>query len=661
MSTPRDQRATDRWVTALLVLGLATISILVYLNSLGNGFVFDDHDLVLDNRLLRGVANIPRVLAYTYRPIRDISYIFDFALWGENPLGFHLTNTVIHAVNTVLVFLLMRRITGARVTAALAAAIFAVHPIQTDAVAYVSGRRDVLFATFYIASFFSYIESKRRRSWGLFALFLILWALSLMTKEMAASLPLVILVWNFCHSWRDQAAGWWRKLGSSAGQALAADKWLYALLAIAAGGYAFLMVFVRHASVRASADQFDYWGGSFYHSTLTVVRVHAWYLKQLILPTPVAQYFGAFEISTSILDWRVLLSLVVISGVVAAAFYLIPRRPLISFGILSYFAMLIPVSQLIPHHELVADHYLYLPIMSFGLVVALGVDEVARRVPRFAKLAYATIAALLVTASVLTVLRNRDWKDEFTVWSANYAAVPNSPRAAFNLGAEYLNRNPKKAEELFRRSLEIDPTYAPTYTALAQLYLSQNRLGECEQLISNGLALPDSRIRSFITRSPERFRSQLTTALAAVKGKQGDQRRGEELLKEAIRLYPANPDPYMFLSTVVYHGKDRASEIDILVRSVGQNPYVYGVLERLTTLLVEDKRYDEAIPFLEQMLRLVPQDFYAHYEMGQIYRTKGDCATSAAHLNAARAVASKQEERQTVQDALIRWHQQCGQ
>ncbi|HEU4388060.1 MAG TPA: hypothetical protein VFV34_09705, partial [Blastocatellia bacterium] len=80
-----------------------------------------------------------------------------------------------------------------------------------------------------------------------------------------------------------------------------------------------------------------------------------------------------------------------------------------------------------------------------------------------------------------------------------------------------------------------------------------------------------------------------------------------------------------------------------------------SVLERLTFLQVEDKRYDEASPFLQQMLRLVPQDFYAHYQMGQIYRTRGDCQTSATHLNAARAAASKPDERETVLDAFRQW------
>src|SRR2546423_12200547 len=121
---------------------------------------------------------------------------------------------------------------------------------------------------------------------------------------------------------------------------------------------------------------FEYWGGSFYMTMLTVIRVHAWYLKQLVYPTPIAQYLGAFEISESLFDWRLLLSLVVVGGVLCYGFLQLNRDKLMAFAIFSYFVFLLPVSQLIPHHELLADHYLYLSMMSFGLFVSLLIKRI---------------------------------------------------------------------------------------------------------------------------------------------------------------------------------------------------------------------------------------------------------------------------------------------
>src|SRR6185369_3123441 len=102
----------------------------------------------------------------------------------------------------------------------------------------------------------------------------------------------------------------------------------------------------------------------------------AWYLKQLIYPTPIAQYLGAFEISESIFDWRFPLSLIIIAAILVYGFLQLHRDRLMAFAIFSYFVFLLPVSQLIPHHELLADHYLYLPMMSFGLFVALLVGRI---------------------------------------------------------------------------------------------------------------------------------------------------------------------------------------------------------------------------------------------------------------------------------------------
>src|SRR6266404_348554 len=178
-------------VAALLVIALAC-----YANALANGFVFDDHGHVLTDKSFRSLSNVPSLLVASYRPLRDITYAIDFAIWGERPLGFHLTSVLIHVVNTLLVFALLLRITRKTLLASLAALIFAIHPIQPDAVTYISGRRDVLFSLFYLASFHSYLTYRRYLSGGqeprhhraralfYFGLMFVCWALSLLSKEM---------------------------------------------------------------------------------------------------------------------------------------------------------------------------------------------------------------------------------------------------------------------------------------------------------------------------------------------------------------------------------------------------------------------------------------------------------------------------------------------
>jgi protein O-mannosyl-transferase len=117
--------------------------------------------LVTLNKTIRSL-NRPLLLS-SYRPLRDITYAIDFAVWGQNRYGFHLTNILIHAANVLVVFTLVRRLTKDLISATLASLIFAVHPIQTDAVTYISGRRDVLFTLFYLSAFHCYLSYYRSR------------------------------------------------------------------------------------------------------------------------------------------------------------------------------------------------------------------------------------------------------------------------------------------------------------------------------------------------------------------------------------------------------------------------------------------------------------------------------------------------------------------
>jgi hypothetical protein len=370
------------------VAALLLAVIICYANSFNNQFVFDDHHLILLRRWPQSLEEFLRMFRYSYRPLREFSYALDLRLWGENPFGFHLTSTLIHAVNVLLVFFLIRRLVTRLLPSFLAALIFAVHPIQTDSVTYISGRRDVLFAMFYLAAFHFYLDYRRSRRRRHLALLVLMWVLSLMSKEMAVSLPLVVFLWSFCDLWGEQTGSHIRRAGLAAIKSLGRDKWLYAPLALAMAAYTFFYVFYKQASARVSFEGVFFWGGSFYSNLLMAFRAQAWYLKQLVFPTPIAQYYGAFEPSASLLEWKVLLAIAVTVSALAMALALLKKNRLMAFAALSHFAMLLPVSQIIPHHEFVADHYLYLPIASFALFVAAGMEMLAARSKAAARYAW---------------------------------------------------------------------------------------------------------------------------------------------------------------------------------------------------------------------------------------------------------------------------------
>jgi tetratricopeptide (TPR) repeat protein len=640
---------------------LVGLVVLCYINSLWNGFVFDDHLHVLENSRLRSLINLPGLLR-SYRPLRDISYAIDFALWGERAAGFHFTNLVIHAGNTVLVFFLVKRLIRQQahsiLVPVLAALIFALHPLQTDAVTYISGRRDVLFALFYLAAFRFYLSYRTGRAIKYLVLFLAAWVLSLLSKEMAASFPILIFTWSFCELWGESSGKWPRKFYASVKSAFKSDLWLY--LALAAGGlvYTFYQTYTQGGSERAGYRGFRYWGGSVYHNVLTEIHVQAWYFKQLVLPTPITQYSGAFPVAGSIFDHMVIPSIIVVFAVFGLGLFLLDRAPLLAFAILSYFVMLLPVSQIIPHHELLADHYLYLPMMSFGLLVALVVERLAGASDPVRIAAWTTAGILVVVYGVLTVRQNFVWRDDYSLWQANYNAVPTSPRAAYSLGVEYISRNPRKAADMFRQCLAEDPAYQNAYMDLVVLSNSRDQARDVEALIRKGLATPDSKIYAEEGEFPGPFRARLTTALAVARNNQGDHAGAESLLWKAIAIDPGNPQPYGLLAG--YYEKDQTKLQDLLQKEVKASPYSETALQDLTIMLLKQKKYDDAIPYVRRILSTNPNDVFANYQMSQIYRIQNDCARAWAYLKVAQSGAVRPEDIDDANKAVKQMETQCG-
>lgn len=630
-----------------------------FANALGNGFVFDDNYQVTGNNRLRNIENIPDLITASYRPIRDITYAIDFWVWGRSPSGFHLTNVLIHLANTLLVFLLIRKMTASVWPSVIAALIFAVHPMQPDAVTYISGRRDVLFSLFFLASFHSYLRYHEKKSYRYLALFLILWALALMSKEMAASLPLFIFAWSFCEAWDKPDDSWRAQFFGALRKAFVKDRWLYLVLIAAAAAFVYYSVFVQGGSRMAGDSGFRYWGGSFYANALTAICVHAWYLKQLVLPTPVVQYLGAFEIAHTVADPRVILSIVIVGGVLLSGFVLLRRNRLMAFAIFSYFILLLPVSQIIPHHELLADHYLYLPLASFGLLVGLIAQKIAARGLTYKRIAYGAISVALVALAVMTVVRNRDWKDEFTLWQANYEEAPNSFRAAANLAVLYMDRNPNKAIELYRRSVELEPLYGPAYLGLADLMKSKDKARELEIMIEKARAMPRPQV---ITAGQQYYWSldyYLLTALAVTKHNQGARDEAEQMLSNLVATNPTRPEAYRLLASL-YRDKDVEKELDVYRRQAEANLRDPQSLNGFANRLMEQKRYDEAVPYLERVLALDPGNFNGNYRMGEILLTKNDCANARARFEFARSAVAAAEQEQAIQIAFANLEQRCG-
>jgi len=477
----------------LLAVAAAVLACLAYLNALDNPFVYDDHDTVLANRSLVDLSNLRFILVYTpFRPLVNASYALDRWIWDYRPFGYHLTSVALHALTVVLLYVWMRRIlddttpgADATLPAFAGAALFAVHPIQTEAVGYVSGRSEVLSAVWFMTALLvgrSAVTSGRRVS---AVLGVVAGVLALASKETALALPVVFLAYD-----------WLLRPGTDEGRRR--RLWLVAVpllvLAAAAGGYRFLAMNgpsngVMTAVLNAMTQSIVIW---------RYVGLIVWPFGQSIMHsvhrvTHLADPFAWIAIAALLLTCVI-------------GFRLRRSDPVSALGIAWFLAVLAPSSSFLPLREGMAEHRAYLASAGLFVVISSIVRRrtIAMKAPQYSiRLAVGVAVSILC---VLTVMRNRVWSDPITLWSAatlhaegmwepRYAladslreagqcaaAVPEYRKVVAlrpahrdghtNLGiclAETGHLD--EAEREFRRALEIDPSYARGYTNLGALAL----------------------------------------------------------------------------------------------------------------------------------------------------------------------------------------------
>jgi tetratricopeptide (TPR) repeat protein len=436
----------DRWIVALLL----ALPFALYANAFRNDFVFDDHLTFLRNEAIRSFDTLPK-LFNDYRPLRYMSFAIDYAVSGNSPWGYHLFNTIYHGVVSVLVFVVLRRLAGP-VAALAGALLFLAHPAHTEAVAYISGRRDLLSTLFFLLGLLCWLEFNRtaRRRW--LGFFVLAWGAALGVKEMAVTLPAICALHDVLLEPEKARRRWW----------------LYAGGLVLAGGAAVAI------ALSGATEQPTWHGGSAAANFATSARLLVHYARLFLFPLHLlGDYsYDAYPLSRSFLEMRVILSLVAIGGGVAAAILCRRRAPLVSLGLAWFVVTLLPVLHIIPFHELATDHYLYLPSVGGCLLAGLALDRLAARFGR--RPAWAALAVLFLAFSARTVVRNLDWKDSETFWRKIVEDAPRCARANGNLGIVYAQRREwPAAAHYLERAVEILPDYVFARTQLGRIYRDQ--------------------------------------------------------------------------------------------------------------------------------------------------------------------------------------------
>ncbi len=405
-----DQPAGSRSMVVCVCVGLVVIIWLLFSQTLGHEFInYDDPAYVTENAevtkglTLQGIAwAFTHTHSHNWHPVTTISHMIDCDLYGIEPAGHHFTNVLLHAIATTILFLVFRAITDRLWRSAFVAAVFAVHPLHVESVAWVAERKDVLSGVFFMLTLTAYVWYSRSPSAGKYSLVGLLFILGLMSKPMLVTMPIVLLLLDY-----------WplKRVSKRPLKCLVIEK-IPLLILSAISCVVTLLVQPQGLHVL-----FPLWVRGY-----TVIVNYAAYIKQLFWPVRLAILY---PYPLGILSaWRLVAAATLLSVITMAAIKLRKGYPYFITGWLWYLVMLVPVIGLVPVGiQGRADRYTYLPHIGLYFLVTWGVSDLCVRSQRRRALASVAAAVMIVLLSWRTWIQASYWKDSVSIWSRTASLI----------------------------------------------------------------------------------------------------------------------------------------------------------------------------------------------------------------------------------------------
>jgi tetratricopeptide (TPR) repeat protein len=454
----------------ILIGGLvALLSFAAFLPALRAGFVnWDDDRLLVENTAYRGLMPDNVVWMFTssvlghYQPVTWLTYGIDYCLWGMNPLGYHLTNLLFHAACAVLVYLLALRLLSNLPAAAIAALLFAVHPLRVESVAWVTERRDVVSLFFMLGCVLAYLHHaaapNERRNWYIASV--VLMALSLLSKAWAITLPIVLIVLDIYVLRRTPRETW---------RILTGEKLPFAILAMVGA----LAAIRAQASAGMESLESHGWESRIAQAAYGLT----FYLWKTLIPAGITPLYER----PAQLDLRTMPYIACAALVLATSFALVALRskcPRLLAAWLIYITILLPVLGLTQAGpQLVADRYSYVACIVWPLAIGGVISRLKSRIARPASLALASAA--IIVLGFLTWQQTTYWRDSHCLWSRCIAVDRHCAVAHSNLGVLFFAEDKlDDAESHLREAVRVKPDYTAAMINLGSTLGKAGRLDE---------------------------------------------------------------------------------------------------------------------------------------------------------------------------------------
>lgn len=493
-------------------------SLLVYLPALKNDFIWDDVLYISENMLIRSLslASISKMLvsfhASNWHPLTWLSLAFDYSLWGLDPFGYHLTNILLHGFNALLVFLLTMQLltrgkkvnalasqspkeslnaTTSLIAAGATALLFGLHPIHVESVVWIAERKDLLcslFSLLTISSYLTYTASPiERNRWSWFILCFVLFIFALMSKPMAVTLPLILVLLDFYPLKRFDL----HPVTTVKNLFPLLEKIPFLMLSIAS---TIITIMAQHAggAVR-SFDSFPLDA-----RLLNATRSLVFYLQKIFLPLQLVPFYP-FPTDLHFLKLEYFLSGMFVLAITAICLWMLRQGKQLPFTAWSYYVItVLPALGIIQvGGQAAADRYTYLPSLGIFLLMGLGLSWLhdnggllKRKMPGGVTFIMLSMATLL---SILTIQQIRVWNNSEIFWSYVTEVFPfpkSDPLVHYNLGNAYATKGKlERAVSEYKKALTLKPLYAEAHNNLGSVYALQGTFNEAFAEITQALSI----------------------------------------------------------------------------------------------------------------------------------------------------------------------------
>jgi len=624
------------------IIFLIIITFGIFANTLGNKFVYDDAHFIVNNDSIKNLKNIPSFFTsfrtfsskgefYIYRPMSTVNYAVDYALWKLNPLGFHLSSVLWHVLNVMMLYLVIGLILKNNRAAFIAALLFAVHPVQTESVAWVSQLSTLISTFFLLGSLWMWIKLKEsnklsdRNKLYLYFGSVASYFLAMLGKEMAITLPAILILYEFFF------------VTAKENVKIRIKEYIPFIIA------GIFYVILRSAVLGRLSGQDAFAGGSIYTAFLTMIKAAGFYISLLIVPVRLCAA-RPFPPAVSLLAPQVLGSLLLMGMVLFAGVRLYKKSTHltlskvdkeqqknnfslkqqnssaveasreISFFIFWFFITLLPVSNLIPLQDvIVAERFLYIPSIGFCAVAAIVAWRLLSSSKDWLKvLSGCALSALLIYYCSYTVKRNIDWKDELSFCTSTLKCNPSSYSAHNGLGLIYTQNNQyDKAVSEFLEAIKIKPDYFTAYYNLATAY---EKFGFHDKALEVYESIKNTKYYS----------DEIMFGIAESYQNRGLTEEAVNKYNEVLKINPSHAKAHNNLGCL-YLGMGRTAEAAAeFKKAVNASESYFEGYYNLGTVKMKESSYAEALELFNKVLKIKPDYARAYSSIGDIYSAKGD-------------------------------------